>query len=87
MAVPELPTNFLSDKGSAESKVQGDLFPVNFFTPHGIVAANKQVRGYMINMMHALCMHMHGARWYSRQDPSDAFFARTVKFIQIRSLA
>jgi hypothetical protein len=44
MAVPELPTNFLPDKGSTESKVQGDLFPVNFFTPHSLLSEGKQVR-------------------------------------------
>lgn len=44
MNVPEFPTNFLKDKtGTGESKVQGDLFPVNFFTPHSIIADAKQV--------------------------------------------
>ncbi len=43
LGVPELPSNFISDKGS-ESKVQGDLFPVNFFTPSSVVAEGKQVR-------------------------------------------
>lgn len=55
MAVPELPTNFLPDKGSTENKVQGDLFPVNFFTPHSIISYNKQV-GQVMNIS-PCCMH------------------------------
>lgn len=41
MEVPEFPSNFLSSKPD-DSKVVGDLFPVNFFTPHSILTAAKQ---------------------------------------------
>jgi F-type H+-transporting ATPase subunit delta len=43
LGVPEFPSNFVSDKATGDSKVQGDLFPVNFFTPHSILSAAKQV--------------------------------------------
>lgn len=39
---PEFPSNFLSKGLSPESQVQGDLFPVNFFTPHSIITDAKQ---------------------------------------------
>jgi F-type H+-transporting ATPase subunit delta len=42
LAPPEFPSNFAKEDAEG-SKVQGDLFPVNFFTPHSIVADNKQV--------------------------------------------
>ncbi|KAJ9526799.1 ATP synthase [Haematococcus lacustris] len=43
LSVPEFPSNFLPDDGKpGESKVQGDLFPVNFFTPHSILCQAKQ---------------------------------------------
>lgn len=42
LGVPEFPSNFLPDTSSAESKVQGDLFPVNFFTPSSVLAEGKQ---------------------------------------------
>jgi hypothetical protein len=42
LAPPEFPSNFAKEDGEG-SKVQGDLFPVNFFTPHSILADNKQV--------------------------------------------
>ena len=29
---------------SGESKVNGDLFPVNFYMPHGVLADQAQVR-------------------------------------------
>jgi hypothetical protein len=45
MAVPEVPSNFLPDaEGSTDSKVHGDLFPVNFVTPHSILSEAAQVR-------------------------------------------
>lgn len=42
MGLPELPSNFVAAKASADVKVQGDLFPVNFFTPHSIITEGKQ---------------------------------------------
>ncbi|GFR45034.1 hypothetical protein Agub_g6401 [Astrephomene gubernaculifera] len=36
MAVPELPSNFTNV--STENQTQGDLFPVNFYTPHSVMA-------------------------------------------------
>ncbi|GLC35101.1 hypothetical protein PLESTB_000554500 [Pleodorina starrii] len=36
LAVPELPSNFTNV--STESQTQGDLFPVNFYTPHSVLA-------------------------------------------------
>jgi len=41
MSVPELPSDFIAAKG-LDIKVQGDLFPVNFFTPHSIITEAKQ---------------------------------------------
>lgn len=43
MALPELPTNFIKSGSTGESLAQGDLFPVNFYTPHGVIADSKQV--------------------------------------------
>ena len=43
MDVPQLPTNFLKATSTGESKVTGDMFPVNFFTPHSILAEMAQV--------------------------------------------
>lgn len=37
MEVPQFPTNFLSSGASGENMVEGDLFPVNFYTPHGVL--------------------------------------------------
>lgn len=44
MLVPELPSLFLAAKLAGKEKgVQGDLFPVNFFTPHCIITEAEQV--------------------------------------------
>ncbi len=43
MEVPQMPSNFLKATATGESKVQGDLFPVNFYTPHGMLADGVQV--------------------------------------------
>lgn len=42
MEVPQMPSNFLKATATGESKVQGDLFPVNFYTPHGMLADGVQ---------------------------------------------
>lgn len=36
--LPQFPTNFLKSTAGGDSQVQGDLFPVNFMTPHGVLA-------------------------------------------------
>ena len=43
MDVPQVPSNFLKATALGDSKVTGDLFPVNFFTPHGILSEMAQV--------------------------------------------
>jgi hypothetical protein len=43
MDVPQMPSSFLKSSATGESKVNGDLFPVNFYTPHGVLADGKQV--------------------------------------------
>jgi hypothetical protein len=40
LALPELPTNFLQPE-AGETAADGERFPVNFFTPHGVVAQVK----------------------------------------------
>ncbi len=55
MEVPLFPSNFLEDKNTGESKVQGDLFPVNFFTPHSTLAEAVQVRP----AEHGACSTLH----------------------------
>ncbi len=45
MPVPLMPSGFLKAAATGESKVTGDLFPVNFYTPHGIIADMAQVGG------------------------------------------
>jgi F-type H+-transporting ATPase subunit delta len=35
---PQLPSNFMKLPSTGESKVQGDLFPVNFYTPSSVIA-------------------------------------------------
>jgi hypothetical protein len=51
MDVPMLPTNFLKATATGESKVTGDLFPVNFFTPHSVLAEMAQVDCVIVHMM------------------------------------
>lgn len=41
LALPELPTNFVTPEASGESAVDGERFSINFFTPHGVVAQTK----------------------------------------------
>ncbi len=43
MNLPEFPSNFLKTTSQGESVAQGDLFPVNFYTPHGVLSDMKQV--------------------------------------------
>ncbi len=43
MNVPELPSGFLQATADGESKVSGDLFPVNFYTPSGVLSDMQQV--------------------------------------------
>lgn len=45
MDVPKFPSDFLKATAGGESLAQGDLFPVNFYTPHGVLASMAQVRG------------------------------------------
>ena len=52
MGLPLLPSNFLKASATGDSKVNGDLFPVNFFTPHGILAEMAQV------MLFDVCEHL-----------------------------
>lgn len=40
--LPEFPSNFLKTQATGESKAEGDLFPVNFYTPYGLMADMKQ---------------------------------------------
>uniref|UniRef100_A0A7R9YRU9 ATP synthase F1 complex delta/epsilon subunit N-terminal domain-containing protein n=1 Tax=Chlamydomonas euryale TaxID=1486919 RepID=A0A7R9YRU9_9CHLO len=42
MAVPEFPSNFLKASAQGESLAQGDMFPVNFYTPSGALASMAQ---------------------------------------------
>jgi hypothetical protein len=62
LGLPELPSNFLPE-GGAESKVQGDVFPVNFFTPHSVIARGAQVRAGAV----AACWARSMAQIKSRQ--------------------
>lgn len=41
---PEYPSKFVSTPSTGESLVQGELFPVNFYTPHGIICDGVKVR-------------------------------------------
>eukprot|EP00798_Chlamydomonas_sp_ICE-L_P014841 gene14841-20895_t len=45
MDLPQFPSNFLKADSIGESKTQGDLFPVNFYTPHSLLANNVQKDG------------------------------------------
>lgn len=38
LETPQFPSNFLNLQGTGDSQVQGDLFPVNFYTPHSVLA-------------------------------------------------
>lgn len=44
--VPEFPTKFLKSQSTGDSMVQGDIFPVNFYTPHGVLADGAKVSGH-----------------------------------------
>lgn len=46
--VPQLPSMFLTSQSTGESQVQGDLFPVNFYTPHGVLADNVKKDGVVL---------------------------------------
>lgn len=43
MNVPELPSSFLVPEKEGEPSTDGERFPVNFYTPHGVVAENKVI--------------------------------------------
>ncbi|KAG2501389.1 hypothetical protein HYH03_001177 [Edaphochlamys debaryana] len=43
LLVPELPSNFTNV--STENQTQGDLFPVNFYTPHSVLADGAKKDG------------------------------------------
>eukprot|EP00798_Chlamydomonas_sp_ICE-L_P032224 gene32224-16783_t len=42
MDLPQFPSNFLKAEATGESKVSGDNFPVNFYTPHGLLSNGEQ---------------------------------------------
>jgi hypothetical protein len=42
MNVPEFPSQFLEAE-AAEGAVDGEKFPVNFYTPSGVIAENKVI--------------------------------------------
>jgi len=44
MDPPLLPSSFLKATGLGESQAHGDLFPVNFYMPHGVICDMKEVR-------------------------------------------
>mmetsp|Transcript_34432 Transcript_34432/g.76512 ORF Transcript_34432/g.76512 Transcript_34432/m.76512 type:complete len:205 (+) Transcript_34432:125-739(+) len=48
LAVPELPSNFVKATSTGDSKAQGDLFPVNFYTPHGVLCEGQQKDGVVL---------------------------------------
>lgn len=41
LAVPEVPTNFAAAYKEGESAADGERFPVNFYTPHGVISEEK----------------------------------------------
>jgi hypothetical protein len=41
MAVPEINESFLEQKGDGPSLADGEKFPVNFYTPYGVLAEDK----------------------------------------------
>ena len=41
MAVPEVNSNFVEQPGEGPSLADGDKFPVNFYTPYGVIAESK----------------------------------------------
>lgn len=41
MAVPEINASFLEQPGDGQSLADGDRFPVNFYTPYGVIAESK----------------------------------------------
>lgn len=47
MDPPLLPSSFLKASGTGESKAHGDLFPVNFYLPHGVLCDMKEVRPFL----------------------------------------
>lgn len=44
LVVPEVPSNFIKSQSTGESLVQGELFPVNFYTPHSVLSDGVMVR-------------------------------------------
>jgi hypothetical protein len=53
VVAPEFPSNFAAE---SDSKVSGDLFPVNFFTPHSILADSKQASAAWACLMDGLAV-------------------------------
>ncbi|KAG1669246.1 hypothetical protein FOA52_003283 [Chlamydomonas sp. UWO 241] len=45
MSLPCLPSDFVKAKADGDSLAVGDLFPVNFYTPHGVLASMSQKDG------------------------------------------
>jgi hypothetical protein len=41
MAVPDTNASFLEQPGDGQSLADGDRFPVNFYTPYGVIAESK----------------------------------------------
>ncbi|GBF99996.1 ATP synthase subunit delta mitochondrial [Raphidocelis subcapitata] len=41
MNLPEFPSSFLPAEGARDAAADGDLFPVNFYTPNGVIAEGK----------------------------------------------
>ena len=59
MDPPLLPSSFLKASGLGESKAHGDLFPVNFYMPHGVLCDMKEVRSRWISAIDDV---LHGSR-------------------------
>lgn len=53
MAVPDVNSTFLKQAGDGQSLADGDRFPVNFYTPYGVIAESKV--GFANQLQPSIC--------------------------------
>lgn len=51
LELPEFPSNFMKMGGTGDSLAQGDLFPVNLYTPHGVLCDGGKVGGLIVELV------------------------------------
>lgn len=86
MDVPQLPSSFLKATSTGDSKTSGDLFPVNFYMPHGVLCDMAQV-GSVQSLIAKLDVAPHRRRLCTRCHPRVHAFVASNDMLSAAAIA